>query len=364
MARRSKLHLALIVATVLQVGLLAAGALALALRPAGPAATAAEGGAPVAWLDVTPAPVREVALTPRPTTTPVPTSVPWPTWTPGPTLPPKALPTATPRPSPTPTPLPTDTPWPTPTPLQPRIPHLPWFPTPTLPPLPDSVEVPIVFYHYVDYLPEAASGLRRSLTVSPATLDAQLQYLVDAGFQTITLDDLYAALVEGRPLPERPIVLSFDGGYRDAYDNVFPLLKRRGLIGTFFILTSKADGEAEGYLTWAMIEEMSRAGMDIQPHGRDHTGLAGVSYEYVLHEVRGAREAIEAHVGRPARFFCYPYGTYDDSAIAALQAAGFLGALTTREGRVHTRDDLYTLARIRIGEFDGVTGFAEKIGAP
>jgi peptidoglycan/xylan/chitin deacetylase (PgdA/CDA1 family) len=96
------------------------------------------------------------------------------------------------------------------------------------------------------------------------------------------------------------------------------------------------------------MKEMAQAGMEIQGHGRDHVDLRGRSYDYLVYQLLGIQEAISYHIGRPARFFCYPSGQYDDDVIAVLKSAGFWGAVTTEWGQTHTRDDLFTIPRIRI----------------
>jgi peptidoglycan/xylan/chitin deacetylase (PgdA/CDA1 family) len=281
--------------------------------------------------------------------------------------------TATPIPSPTPTPSPTSTPSPTPTPTPTPV----WYPkptpsptprptadpspTPTFPPPPSEVEVPILMYHYVGELPADADVYRRDLTVSAEAFEAQLQYLAQAGYHTISLIDLHRLLTEGRPLPDKPVVLTFDDGYRDAYTVVFPLLQEYGFLGTFFVLATPAHFENPNHLTWAMMAEMARAGMSIQGHGRDHVDLRGCSYDFLVYQLLGVKEAVEYHTGQPVVFFCYPSGQYDQRVIAVLESAGYWGGVTTEHGRVHTREDLFTLDRIRIRGTDSLETFIEKV---
>jgi len=221
-------------------------------------------------------------------------------------------------------------------------------PAPTPVPLPEQAEVPILMYHYVSELPPDPDVYRLDLTVKPEDFRAQLQYLADAGYHTITLTDLYLYLTQGYPLPEKPIILTFDDGYRDAYEVVFPMLLEYGFTGTFFILATPAHFEWPEYLTWAQMKEMADAGMEIQAHGRDHVDLRGRSYDYLVYQILGAQEAIQYHVGRPARFFCYPSGRYDSDVVAVLKAAGYWGAVTTEWGKVQTMDQLFTMPRIRV----------------
>jgi peptidoglycan/xylan/chitin deacetylase (PgdA/CDA1 family) len=216
-------------------------------------------------------------------------------------------------------------------------------------------------YHYVSELPENADVYRRNLTVNPADFEAQMQYLAEANYHPITLTDLYLHLTEGRALPENPIVLTFDDGYRDAYTVVFPTLQRYDFVATFFILATPAHQEHPAYLTWEMIDEMAAAGMAMQGHGRDHVDLRGLSYEMLIYQMMGVKEALEQHTGQTVSFFCYPSGRYDANTIAVLEQIGYLGAVTTQHGRVHTRYDLFTLDRVRISGSDSLEGFIYKL---
>ncbi|HOG45588.1 MAG TPA: polysaccharide deacetylase family protein [Anaerolineae bacterium] len=281
---------------------------------------------------------------------------PQPSATLAPSATPSATATASPLPSPTPTQPPTATPVPTPTAT----------PTPLMP-TPDgqarTATVPILMYHYVSDPPAGADAVRRDLSVSPQRFEEQLAYLRDAGYTGITLADLLLYLTTGRPLPAKPVVLTFDDGYADNYANAVPLLQRYGFTGTFFIITGFLDQGAEGYLTWEQAAQMQAEGMDIQAHSMTHPDLRLVGAERLQQEVQGASGAIEAHLGRPARFFCYPSGRYDARTLDALRNAGYWAAVTTAGGAVHATGGLLQLARVRIhgsndlGEFKGLIAY-------
>lgn len=234
-------------------------------------------------------------------------------------------------------------------------------PTPTPVALPDQARVPILMYHYVSELPPNADRYRRDLTVSPENFTAQLQFLADAGYHPITLTDLYHHLTQGYPLPEKPVVLTFDDGYRDAYEVVFPLLLDYGFPGTFFVLATPAHLEAPAYLTWAQMKEMSDAGMDIQAHGRDHVDLRARSYDYLVYQILGIQEAIQYHTGRLPRFFCYPAGQRDANVIAMLESTGYWGAVTTEWGQTHTRENRFEMPRVRVRGVDTLASFIDKL---
>ncbi len=216
-------------------------------------------------------------------------------------------------------------------------------------------------YHYVSPLPPNPDSYRLDLTVLPENFEAQLQYLAEAGYHAITLSDLYLHLTQGNPLPEKPVVLTFDDGYEDAYEVVFPLLLDYSFTGTFFVLATPAHFESPGYLTWAQMKEMSDAGMDIQAHGRDHVDLRGRSNDYLVYQILGIQEAIRSHTDQLPRFFDYPSGRYDDNVIAVLKSAGYWGAVTTEWGRTHTLESFFEMPRVRIRGSDTLTSFISKL---
>ncbi len=114
------------------------------------------------------------------------------------------------------------------------------------------------------------------------------------------------------------------------------------------MLATPAHYEAEPYLTWNEMQEMAAAGMSMQAHGRDHVDLTNRSYDFLVYQILGAREAVEAHTGTPVHFFCYPSGRHDADTEAVVASAGYLGGVTTAWGNELTLDNAYAWPRIRI----------------
>lgn len=224
-----------------------------------------------------------------------------------------------------------------------------------------SAHVPILMYHYISTPPTGADRYRLDLSVTPENFAAQMQWLADNGYHTITLTDLYDYLATGVPLPDKPIILTFDDGYVDNYENAFPILKKHNLVGTFFILAGPTDVESPRYMTWAMLTEMSDAGMAIEVHGRDHVDMRRRKDDYLFFQIVGTQQAIEAHTGKPVRFMSYPAGQYDANVLRFLDRAGFWMAVTTKGGRDHTLDKPFELTRVRIRGSDTLKLFTAKV---
>ena len=216
-------------------------------------------------------------------------------------------------------------------------------------------------YHYISVPPLGADRYRLDLSVTPENLDIQMAWLAENGYTTITLQDLLYHLTLGWPLPEKPIVLTFDDGYTDAYFSAFPILQKYGFVGTFFIITDHITFGNPNHLTWEQVIEMHQAGMDIQSHSRSHPDLRWQSEEELLWQIRGSREAIEARMDQEVRFFCYPSGRYDANAVQALKDYGYWAAVTTEYGATNSSEALFTLKRIRVRLTDTLGDFVAKV---
>ncbi len=219
------------------------------------------------------------------------------------------------------------------------------------------IAVPILMYHYVSVPPEDADVYRRDLSVTPENFRAQMAFLAERGYTVIGLDDLNLALRWGAPLPSNPVVLTFERD-ADAYHVVFPILREFGYTGTFFVITRRLDEGHPAYLTWAQAREMAQAGMRIESHTSDHFDLRGRDSAFLIDQIQGSIERIEAHTGRRPRFFCYPSGRWDRGVIETLKALGIWAAVTTEGGIEHTSDATLLLRRVRISGATDLETFA------
>lgn len=225
-------------------------------------------------------------------------------------------------------------------------------------------------------LPEAARGLRvpvlmyheigdgpNELYVSEKSFAAQMALLAQQGFHSVTVDQLYAAMMEGAPLPPKPVVITFDDGYASHYSRAFPVLKQHGFTGVFFVYI-RAVGTANG-MTWDQLREMQAQGMDIESHTVNHLDLAALSANpsRLRQEVEASRSALQAELGTAVEYFCYPAGRYNSKVLAAVKAAGYRAALTTKPGWVTPEQSPFEWHRVRVNRSDTLTSFAAKVGA-
>lgn len=184
--------------------------------------------------------------------------------------------------------------------------------------------------------------------MAPELFAAQLAKIQTSGYNIISLYRLVAALTQGAALPSNPVILTFDDGYRDNYENAFPILKAHGATATFFIVTDFIDEQRPEYLTWEMVREMYAAGMSIEAHGRNHVSLRGKDQDYLIWQALGSAETIQAELGVRPRFICYPAGEYDQLTIDIFHSAHYWAGLTTIQGATHSSEDLFELHRVRV----------------
>lgn len=232
-------------------------------------------------------------------------------------------------------------------------------PTPTSLPLPTpdgtsrELIVPVLMYHHIGDPGPDADAIRRDLSVSPANFESQLRYLIEHGYESISLEILVMHLQAGQPLPAKPVVLTFDDGFRDQYSNAYPLLQKYGFVGTFFVITFFADQNRPEYLSWSEVELLHAGGMEIGSHSYTHPSLSGKTFDYIVWQVLGSKEAIEARTHEPVRFFSYPSGQYDELAMQVLRSAGYWAAVTVEPGSLQSSERSFELRRVRVrGRYD------------
>jgi peptidoglycan/xylan/chitin deacetylase (PgdA/CDA1 family) len=170
---------------------------------------------------------------------------------------------------------------------------------------------------------------------------------------------LVAHLKRQHPLPVNPIVISFDDGWAEHYTIAFPILRRLGLIGTFFVYTTPIDRNP--YLSWTQVIEMSNAGMDIQAHSLTHPHLRTLVPEEAFKEIAESKRILEKRLGKPVVAFDYPFGEYDNAVIDLVKRAGFESAVSLAAGYKQRTDELFVLHRIRVSYLDTLEDFVKRL---
>lgn len=208
--------------------------------------------------------------------------------------------------------------------------------------------VPVLNYHQVN------DQFHTPITTTTANFEKQMQYLHDNGYHAITQAQYRDYIENEGPLPDKPVLITFDDGYQDNYVNAWPILKKYDMTATIFIVTGYVSYYPL-YLTWEEVKEMNGDHMEFGSHTVSHLPLIGMDAQQVRRELTDSKAAIEARIGH-IDFIAYPEGKYNDMIAAETKEAGYAGAFTVNVGRTYPSDDHYSLNRVAVFE-GGVHSF-------
>jgi peptidoglycan/xylan/chitin deacetylase (PgdA/CDA1 family) len=209
---------------------------------------------------------------------------------------------------------------------------------------PPGLPPPILMYHYIRSVDPASDQLGYDLSVTPDDFNSQIAWLHEQGYIGVRMDGITRCLRGEAPCPAKAIALTFDDGYVDAYTDVLPVLKRYGLVATFYIVTNFVG--QPGYMTWEQLAELRDAGMEIGAHTVSHPDLTMLDWETASIEIAQSKADLDQHLNINVTSFCYPTGLYNAGVEEQVRAAGYLNATTTRWD--NDTSDIMALPRRRI----------------
>jgi peptidoglycan/xylan/chitin deacetylase (PgdA/CDA1 family) len=220
------------------------------------------------------------------------------------------------------------------------------------------VVLPILMYHRIGPVKASLPPLTQRLTVPPAQFAAEMRWLVHNGFHAVTMEQAFEALEYGRPLPRRPVLITFDDGYRDVLWRAAPVLHRLHLRAVEFVITARTGGPDPSFLTWQELPRLERLGVEIGSHTVDHLPLTKLTKTQARAQLQDSRAALERHLGHPVQWFAYPFGAVNASVAALTRRAGYVLAVTTAPGEVQSGRAPLLLHRDEILDTTGVAGLA------
>lgn len=231
----------------------------------------------------------------------------------------------------------------------------------------DEVEVPILMYHSI----LRNSNIKSDYIISEAAFENDLKYLKENGYTTIVIKDLIDFVEEGKSLPQKPIILTFDDGYLNNHTYAFPLLKKYNskavlsIIGYYTDIYTASPDENPGYahVTWQNVKEMINSGLvEMQNHSYNlHTtdmgrngskkkrGESIEEYKTVLVEDLGKLQNLfKENTGYVPTTYTYPFGSVSNDSFDIIKEMGFKASLSCESGMNHISRDkecLYMLKR-------------------
>jgi peptidoglycan/xylan/chitin deacetylase (PgdA/CDA1 family) len=216
--------------------------------------------------------------------------------------------------------------------------------------------VPILMYHVIGD-PPAGSPFPQ-LWVSESDFRGQMRWLARHGYRAVTLRAVWDHWHRGTPLPPRPVVVSFDDGYRSIAHAALPTMRRWDWPGVLNLAVKNL--RVSGGLSERQVRRLIAAGWELDAHTITHPDLTTLGERELAREIAGSRRQLRARFGVPVDFFCYPGGRYNAHVVAAVRRAGFLGATTTLEGLAEPSRP-YELRRVRVSRSDRVAGLATRL---
>lgn len=229
-----------------------------------------------------------------------------------------------------------------------------------------TLRIPILMYHRVAPARLDASPYERDLTVAPRAFARQMAWLDAQGYASITQRELFDALMSGAPLPRRPVLITFDDGYREIAETAAPIMAEHGFAGTAYVITDRIAADPAAAPQWLdeeQLRDLQAAGWDIGSHTVSHLELPSLADAEALRQLRASRYRLERILGRPVQWFCYPVGRFDDRTVALVRRAGYVLAVTTRPGVTQRASDPLRLERVRISDDTDVRDLARALAA-
>ncbi|MDM8311722.1 Peptidoglycan/xylan/chitin deacetylase, PgdA/CDA1 family [Clostridium cadaveris] len=218
--------------------------------------------------------------------------------------------------------------------------------------------IPVLYYHSI-----GDDGNGDELVVPTDKFKEQMKYLKDNNYHTLSIDEFYGYVKNGDKVPENAILITFDDGYKNNYENAYPVLKEYGFKATIFVITDMVD-KVGLYLTTDQIKELSKNNIDIGSHTVNHENLSSTSRENTKKTLKDSKEFLEKIVGKPVTSIAYPFGVYDAATINSVKEAGYTIGFSTDMGWAKGKTDEYKVKRVYVNATKDMDVFKERLSNP
>jgi len=208
-------------------------------------------------------------------------------------------------------------------------------------------------------LTEPLDQLGFNLSVTPENFSHQMAWLQANGYHPIDFDDLRAYFLGQSPLPAKPVILTFDDGYRDLYTTAYPVLRAHNFKAVAYLVSGFLG--APNNVTRQQVLDMDAHGIQIGAHTYSHVDLTKTANGELTRQLGDSRSDLEHLGGHQVDEFCYPSGRFENRVMAAGQAAGYQTATTTQPGTRHAVADRFTWSRVRVSGGEGLDKFANDL---
>ncbi|MGG3337262.1 polysaccharide deacetylase family protein [Bacillus subtilis] len=207
-------------------------------------------------------------------------------------------------------------------------------------------KLPILMYHSI------SSG--NSLRVPKKEFEAHMKWLHVNGYQTLTPKEAYLMLTQDKKPSEKCVLITFDDGYTDNYQDAYPVLKKYGMKATIFMI-GKSIGHKH-HLTEDQMKEMVQHGVSIESHTIDHLELNGLTPQQQQSEMADSKKLFDNMFHQQTTIISYPVGRYNEETLKAAEKTGYQMGVTTEPGAASRDQGMYALHRVRVSP--GMSGSA------
>lgn len=224
--------------------------------------------------------------------------------------------------------------------------------------------VRILMYHHV------CDILYNPFNVSIKNFDDQINFLVH-NYTILSLTEVLDSLNQGKNLPQNTIVITIDDGFKDAYTNAYPILKKYEATATVFlspdfIISKKIENDKninnnhECFLSWENIKEMSENGISFGSHTLSHSCLTKVDSKEAFRQISESKKIIERKLNKKVILFAYPFGiknAFNEEIKKMVINCGYVCACSAINGTNNGDTDLFSLRRTKIEAGDSLSVF-------
>jgi len=235
-----------------------------------------------------------------------------------------------------------------------------------------ATRLPILMYHSVSCDKEAEMRPYYRLATSPLRFGEQMQWLSDLGYRGVALEDALPLPANGRENQSRPVVITFDDGFRDFYQAAWPVLQQHGFTASMYLPTAFVSRERKLFrgkecLTWDEVRELRRHGIRFGSHTVTHPKLHEMRFKEIETELTRSKLSLEEELGEEIAGFAFPYafpqedGRFKRAITSLLRRAGYRTCVTTAVGWSRTTDDPLFLKRLPVNSCDDQELFKAKL---
>ena len=231
--------------------------------------------------------------------------------------------------------------------------------------------VPVLMYHSISELPERTCHPYYETCTSPRVFEEHMKCLSENGYSTITLNELPVLMGNGMGT-SRPVVITFDDGYRDFLIHAFPILEKYGFNATVFLVTGMMGSRSSYFagkdiLDWEDVRGLRKRGIIFGSHTVNHLKLKTLQPTKMEAEIADSKNEIESRLGETVEAFSYPYAFPEGKSdflwkyFGVLERCGYRAGVTTVIGRVRERDNPFALKRLPVNEYDDAVLLKAKL---